>query len=141
MVSSFHSPGVAISVLFEHLWHLFFGRITVLPLREFNDRLPLLFVSRRFSVRPRMTRTTTLRSFLCPDGVWHSGTRGRRHTMFLVNSTSGIVVVTIFVTVIRVSRLARMWQRAPVDQHLCSTIIFIPALKTIHNLLFWMKSS
>ena len=90
-------PGVAISVLFEHLWHLFFGGITVLPLREFNDRLPLFFVSRRFSVRPLMTRTTTLRSFLCPDGVWHSA-RGRRHTMFSVNSTSGIVVVTILVT-------------------------------------------
>ena len=36
-------PGVVIYVLFEHLWRLFFGRVTVLPLREFDDRLPLFF--------------------------------------------------------------------------------------------------
>ena len=35
------TPGVAISALFQHLWHLFFGEVTVLPLREFYDRLPL----------------------------------------------------------------------------------------------------
>ena len=34
-------PGVEISVLFEHLCHLFFGGVKVLPLREFDDRLHL----------------------------------------------------------------------------------------------------
>ena len=30
-----------------------------------------------------------------------------------------------------------MWQRAPVDQQLCSMIIFVRALKAIHILFFF----
>ena len=52
------------------------------------------------------------------------------------NQTCGLSdgnIISVGAGGFRRARLARMWQRAPVDQQLCSTIIFVLALKTFHS--------